>query len=966
MLLPDKIFNSSHHISLFFTIPLCFAILGCGSADDSVTPSPEDYTVITALDNDNFTVKQTESVTLTVDITSDAPANISLSVAGYTIDMPEAVSGINIDTGSCASGIGSTSCQEWTITPAIDSIPGSYSILVTPNSPNQSSFLVGREFRLIVTADELQKSAPAAISIGQTSNAFHILTRDQKRWSWGNEFVVSNRFGNVGVGGYFNNTNEVMPDNVNIAAPDNSSPDWANVAGSNNHGLSLTTDGIVRSWGLSSNALGYSTTENQMLPRPISDLSNVSQVATSLDASLAIVDGEVIVWGSNEFGLYGNGTQETSSEITFNTVQGLTDIIEISAGLHHALALASDGRVYAWGDNSEGQLGAGSDAVRTQPIQVLGFTNITQISAAGKFSLALQNDGTVWSWGENNDGQLGIGSRGTSVGSPQQVRDIGSALEVSAMYSVSQSMGFMRDEATRLAWRWGGDIDLPAEIPLTVRTLGSGLAVDVQCDSGGFLWDLRPSPTEPPRLISIFGKDDSGCPNKLFLNYIGMGSVTATPPEDNIVEGYIEPTDVVLTATPDPGWQIDPLEPWVDNEDCNDGMVNVKGGVQCIAKFIPADNTQLSVSKFGTGDGVITSDLTGINCGTTCTANFSSGETIALTATADMDSDFTGWAGTGNCATPDSIIDNVATITLTEASDCQASFNKKSFVLTVSKNGSGDGAVVSDITAIDCGNDCDASLDINTQVTLTPIPAASSTFASWSGSGDCENPATLVDNSISITVSQDSECIATFDPTATGDFVLTVIITGGPHAGEVFSSETPTALMQCLNSGSQDVSTTCSVPYSADSSVTLVADVFFPNNTLNVTGCDSFVGTNPDCFVTMDEDKTVTFDISESPEYDITTTITGNGSIISFAAGGEVGVTGRIECPSVNCNDTFVVPANAPSRVTFEAHPTTGSTFVNWGVGQCDSESMVNEIGICQVNLDPGTASIRQVDATFQ
>ncbi|MBI2447249.1 MAG: PKD domain-containing protein, partial [Candidatus Omnitrophica bacterium] len=64
--------------------------------------------------------------------------------------------------------------------------------------------------------------------------------------------------------------------------------------------------------------------------------------------------------------------------------------------------------VWAWGDNSQGQLGDGTNnTYRNTPVQVSGLTNVTGIAGGGRHSLALKSDGTVWAWGRNSHRQLG-------------------------------------------------------------------------------------------------------------------------------------------------------------------------------------------------------------------------------------------------------------------------------------------------------------------------------------------------------------------------------------------------------------------------------------------------------------------------------------------------------------------------------------------------------------------------------
>lgn len=96
-------------------------------------------------------------------------------------------------------------------------------------------------------------------------------------------------------------------------------------------------------------------------------------------------------------------------EIKFYVIDA-KDIVQISAGRWHTLALKKDGTVWAWGYNFYGQLGDGTTAHRDTPVQVENLENITSISAGSSHSLALKSDGTVWAWGRNNHDQLGDGT----------------------------------------------------------------------------------------------------------------------------------------------------------------------------------------------------------------------------------------------------------------------------------------------------------------------------------------------------------------------------------------------------------------------------------------------------------------------------------------------------------------------------------------------------------------------------
>ena len=109
-------------------------------------------------------------------------------------------------------------------------------------------------------------------------------------------------------------------------------------------------------------------------------------------------DGSVWGFGKNYNGVLGEGAPSYLDKP--GQLAGLTDVIGILVSQWgHVLALKGDGTVWSWGENSAGQLGDGTQTNRYTPAPINGLKNIIQVTAGNRSSLALRDDGTVWRWG---------------------------------------------------------------------------------------------------------------------------------------------------------------------------------------------------------------------------------------------------------------------------------------------------------------------------------------------------------------------------------------------------------------------------------------------------------------------------------------------------------------------------------------------------------------------------------------
>ena len=200
--------------------------------------------------------------------------------------------------------------------------------------------------------------------------------------------------------------------------------------------------------------------------------------------------GNAWAWGLNSDGELGNGTITRYSGLaTPGQVLNLHDVRAVAGGDQHSLALKSDGTVWAWGNNGWGQLGNGKYGGSNTPVQVPGLSNVTAIAAGSLHNLALKSDGTVWGWGFDYFGQVGNGTSGANVLSPAQVRGPSGMTAVAAGGYSSLAL-----KSDRTVWAWGyngqgelgnGTSDERAHsTPSKVRNLNTAVAIGAGVEHG--------------------------------------------------------------------------------------------------------------------------------------------------------------------------------------------------------------------------------------------------------------------------------------------------------------------------------------------------------------------------------------------------------------------------------------------------------------------------------------------------
>jgi hypothetical protein len=210
------------------------------------------------------------------------------------------------------------------------------------------------------------------------------------------------------------------------------------IAAGGQHSLALTSTGQILAWGRNlEGQLGNGTTTSSSTPvatiTPMG-VTSFTAIAAGGNHSLALTSsGRVFAWGDNSSGQLGIGTTISSSFPVPVTLGAMITISAIAAGQAHSLALTPNGQMFAWGSNYSGQLGNGSTTNSSSPVVVLlpMGTVVTTISGGGSHSLAITSTGQLLAWGANSNGQLGI-STFTDSTTPVVVTAIPAAVAISA------------------------------------------------------------------------------------------------------------------------------------------------------------------------------------------------------------------------------------------------------------------------------------------------------------------------------------------------------------------------------------------------------------------------------------------------------------------------------------------------------------------------------------------------------
>lgn len=204
------------------------------------------------------------------------------------------------------------------------------------------------------------------------------------------------------------------------------------------HSAVLDKDGNVWLWGKNDyGQVGTGTKENQYVPVKI--MSDVKSVSLGANHSGVIKnDNSLWLWGYNDSGRLGNG----NTEETFDKIKAMEDVAAVSLGMGQSAAIKTDGSLWVWGAN-----GAHWDTkVRLTPEKIMD--NVSSVSLGFRHSAAIKTDGSLWLWGWNYFGQIGDGTTEDKYDTPTKIMDNVEAVALGYKYSAALKIDGS-------VWMWG-------------------------------------------------------------------------------------------------------------------------------------------------------------------------------------------------------------------------------------------------------------------------------------------------------------------------------------------------------------------------------------------------------------------------------------------------------------------------------------------------------------------------------
>jgi alpha-tubulin suppressor-like RCC1 family protein len=323
----------------------------------------------------------------------------------------------------------------------------------------------------VTTTSNFIQTVDASVTWKQVDNNYSstlAIKTDGTLWAWGR-----NSYGQLGDNTITHRSSPVQT----VAFGTN----WRQVSTGLASSVAIKNDGTLWCWGdNASGELADNTSSKKSSPiQTVSFGNNWLQASIGYSHVGAVKqDGTLWMWGRNSYGQLGDNTIiHRSSPV--QTFAGGSNWKQVSCTDRNTAGIKKDGTLWIWGANAYGQLGDNTTIDKSSPVQTIGYSaSWKQVSFGYAHVGALKTDGTLWCWGRNLNGQIGDNS---IVSKSSPVQTVAFGINWKAIDCGNSHSAAIKNDGS--LWLWGGN---------SSGTLADGTTTDrsspIQSTLGGFNW----------------------------------------------------------------------------------------------------------------------------------------------------------------------------------------------------------------------------------------------------------------------------------------------------------------------------------------------------------------------------------------------------------------------------------------------------------------------------------------------